>query len=286
MKKLIKKIGMLSKPCKIQLVVALFLTIALMAIIPVYAWFANQKKAAEMFKVEYPNSLYINAAHREDRVYFDLAGININDYKYDAVTRQPVVDGNGDPIIISKMAYVFSVSGSNTNNFVLQIGHTTNNQFTYTVYEATQKATAEEAMTLAGNNSDLIVRYKQHAESHTENSIQVTYDPVVTNATSELFYVRNATSLSGSYLNTGGTSGTAATTGKYYTKTYGDNTYVQTYAVPLYWQSNNIPVTSITDSNKNFVKYFILEVTWDRDQQASIEDKETDIIYFSVKRVN
>jgi len=277
---------MLSKSRKIQLASAVLLTVSLMVLIPVYAWFANQKKAAEMFKVEYPNSLYINAAHREDRVYFDLAGININEYKIDSVTKEPVVDGSGDPIKISKMAYVFAVSGSNTNNFVLQIGHTTNNQFTYTVYEATQKATSAEAMTLADNNSDLIVRYKQHAGSHTENSIQITYDPIVESDTSELFYVRNATSLPGNYLNPGGTSGTAANTGNYYTKTYGDNTNVQTYAVPLYWQSNSIPVASITDSNKNFVKYFILEVTWDRDQQSSIEDKETDIIYFSVKRVN
>ena len=32
-----------------------------------------------MYKIEYPNSLYINAAHREDRMYFDLDELDMEE---------------------------------------------------------------------------------------------------------------------------------------------------------------------------------------------------------------
>lgn len=284
MKKIMAKFKKLSKSRKIQLIIAVMLTVGLMVIIPVYAWFASQKKAAEMFKVEYPNALYINAAHREDRINFKLDGININEYAVNPVTRKLIENEDGDPVKIEKMAYVFSVSGSNTTSFTLQLGYTTNNKFTYTVYEASQYSTSEAAMAAAGDNIDRIVRYKQNAGSHTENGLQIIGDEYVDDATSDLYYVRSTTALTGTFLNPGSSSGTAATTGKYYEDTYGDNTNVQLNAVPLYWQKTGIAVTS--DSNKNFCKYFILEVTWDSEEQLLLEEKETDMIYFSVKRTN
>lgn len=65
---------------KIQFIAAAFLTASLMVALPVYAWFVNQKKAAEMYKIEYPNSLYLNAAHREDRMYFNLDELDMEEY--------------------------------------------------------------------------------------------------------------------------------------------------------------------------------------------------------------
>ena len=76
MKKIVHKIKELTAAKKIRLAVALLLTAAMMVAVPTYAWFSQQQKAAEMYKVQYPNSLYINAAHREDQIFFDLDAVN------------------------------------------------------------------------------------------------------------------------------------------------------------------------------------------------------------------
>ena len=51
MKDAINKIKMLSVHKKVQLLTAAILTISVFTAIPVYAWFSNQRKAAEMYKV-------------------------------------------------------------------------------------------------------------------------------------------------------------------------------------------------------------------------------------------
>lgn len=294
MKKLIKKFKSLSKRKRIETIVAMMLVVAMLIVVPIYAWFAYQRKAAEMFKVEYPNSLYINAAHREDRIFFDLDGIDINDYKIDPLTKKQMKNANGDAIPVTQMMYVFSVSGSNTTAFRLQMAHTTNNLFTYTLYEAKQYTDYSDASTAAGGDKDLIVRYDQHAGSHTENTIQVIGDlyDENDNTTDPLYYVKG-TALTGVYLNPDTTDyqlGLKDTTNKYYSKTYGDNTKVQANAVPKYWQSNVALRTTgadkEVDSNKKFCKYFILVVTWDNAQQLTQEKKESDLIYFSVQRLS
>ena len=50
------------------LIVAAVLSVCLLIAIPVAAWFGNQRKAAELQKIKYPNALFINAAYREDQV--------------------------------------------------------------------------------------------------------------------------------------------------------------------------------------------------------------------------
>lgn len=294
MKKLIEKFKSLSKRRKTEVIVASLLLVAMLIAVPTYSWFAYQRKAAEMFKVEYPNALYINAAHREDRIFFDLDGIDINDYKLDPQTKKQMVDGNGDAIKVTQMMYVFSVSGSNTTSFRLQMAHTTNNLFTYTLYEANQYTSYSAASTAAGGNTDNIVRYDQHVGSHTENTLQVVGDlyDENDNTTDPLYYVRG-TALTGRYLNPDTTDaqlGLKSADNKYYDKTYGDNTNVQANAVPKYWQSDVTLRTTGNDkeidANKRFCKYFILVVTWNPSQQLLQEDKESDLIYFSVKRLN
>ena len=270
---------------KVRLAVALSLTVAVLIMAPVYAWFSYQRKAAEMYKIEYPNSLYINAAHREDRRYFNLDGINVNEYKMNATGDDFEYDENHNLIQIREQYYVFSVSGSNTRSFLLQMAHTNNNKFTYTVYEATQYDNKNEAETAADGDDTRLVTYKQHAGSHTENNIQVIGDEYVDSATSDLYYVRAANPISnGSYLNVSGNAPYPAdTSGVYYSKNYGSNTNVNLYAVPSYWQALINLTDAEIDANKQFSKYFILKVSWG-DEQTSQVGKETDMIYFSVKR--
>ena len=77
MKNLISKLRAVPLKRKLQVVTAAVVTIAFAAVFQSYAWFSEQKKAAEMFKVKHPDLLYLNAAHREDQIYFNLGNIKI-----------------------------------------------------------------------------------------------------------------------------------------------------------------------------------------------------------------
>lgn len=278
MKKIFKKYNMLSFRTKVQIISAVTLTLAIALVVPVYAWFSNQKKAAEMFKIEYPNSLYINAANREDQVEFELGGININEYVRDSNKDLVLDPETNEPIKISKKQYVFSVSGTNTNTYTLQMAHTTNNYFTYRIYQATQTSVKPP--------SGEYVEFSTNHGAHTENPLLTVGDDVVNTASdTTLYYIKGAEigNPSTSYLNLDASGTQALPSGTYYTPNYGDNSNVEIRDVPLYWQAS---VNANQLSNKVFCNYFILEVTWENRSGKIIEDKETDLIYFSVKRTS
>ena len=297
MKKIIKKFKELPLSKKIQISVAVLMTMAFITAIPVYAWFTNQKKAAEMFKVKYPNALYINAAHREDRINFELDGIDVDNTYAERPDGSLLTDGDGKPIKKTKKYYIFSVSGSNANGYILQMAHTNNNLFNYKIYDATQydyltgadapDDTPTDKIVPSGTDTERIIPYTLHADSHNENTIQVVGDEYVDGETSTKYYVRAENTVSsGEYKNVSGNKSYPANTGnKYYTKTYGSNTNVDTYSVPSYWQARVTLQNTEIDGNKQFCKYYILEVSWGSEQDTQ-EDKETDMIYFSVERTN
>ena len=297
MKKIIMKFRELPLSGKIQISAAVFLTMTFITAIPVYAWFTNQKKAAEMFKVKYPNALYINAAHREDRINFKLDGIDVDNTYAEEPDGSLSLDANNKPIKKTRKYYVFSVSGSNANGYRLQMAHTNNNLFNYKIYDAAQYDyltdddapgnTPADKIVPEGTDNGRIVPYTLHAGSHNENTIQVVGDEYVDDETSTKYYVCAEHTVSGGeYKNvTGDNSYTANTGDKYYTKTYGGNTNVDIYSVPSYWQATvNLQGPEI-DANKQFCKYYILEVSWGSEQDTQ-ESKETDMIYFSVERIN
>ena len=279
MKNWINKFKGLTISKKIQIIVATVFSVALIVAIPVYAWITNQKKAAEMFKVEYPNALYINAAHREDQVNFALDGINVNDYLYDG--NDIKTDESGNPMKVTEYRYVFSVSGSNTNQFILQMAHTNNNLFTYKVYMATEVSTEP--------SSGTYVDYKATGE-HTENQMVFTGDSVTEGTM--LYYIKGAevtdsvegvTDVGYKNMTSGANIANTEASDSYYYKTYGSNTNVESHAVPSYWQAT---INADQGANKQFCKYFILEVTWNDSEQATQTSKETDLVYFSVQRKN
>ena len=273
---------------KAQFVAAGILVVASLIILPVYAWLSNQRRAAEMYKVEYPNSLFVNAAHREDRKYFNLDGINVNEYQMTA-NNELARDDQGNLIQITEQYYVFSVSGSNTKNFLLQLAHTNNNKFTYTVYEATQYTSESAARAAATVQNEVdekrVVTYTQNAGSHVENNIQVIGDEYVDNATSDLYYVRAENPISnGEYKNVSvNGSYPADSSGFFFTENYGSNSNVHSDAIPSYWQAQITLNDNEIDANKQFSKYFILKVSWGNEQTTQVS-KETDIVYISVKR--
>lgn len=291
---------------KIMLVSAVLLTAFVFTSIPVYAWFSSQKKAAEMYKVEYPNSLYINAAHREDQINFDLGEINMNEYRTNYLgewldsTGQPTIKDNADKVVNKR--YVFSVSGSNMQSYTLQLAHTTNNEFTYTIYEASQYYYKQGTTAGSGIDSDDIVpstvdkedviAYKLNPDSHTENPLTVIGDDVIggePEGVDTVYYVKGNT-VSMTVKNDSNSDGKGdiytyedgvitTTLDKYFQKNYGTNTNIQANSVPLYSQA--VCATS-WDANKKFCNYYILEISWPH--RTSAESKETDLVYLSVER--
>lgn len=177
-----------------------------------------------MTKINEPHMLSIKAGDMQDIEQLELGTIDVSrEQKYKDV--------------------VFCVYSEKAGQlYYLQLAHTTNIGFTYTIYKASK--TDSEGITYLGDH------FKQ------------------------------GDVLSGNYLNmaTGGKYATNA----YHTTTYpaeGSPSYdkVQQSAEPLYWKSANqeaLPQVSGTDSD--YVNYYILRISWDETVQ---NNKETDMIY-------
>ena len=276
-KELIEKIKNLPLKKRIVLLVTVILTAILCVDVVVVAWFYRQKKAAEMYKVEFPNSLYLNAAQREDRMYFNMNAIS--QYKIDPVTDSPVHDSQGNLIPVTSQKYVFAVSGSSVKNYKIQLAHTNNNQFTYKIYPATQYDTANDVP--SGTSEDDIVLYNMHADSHNENNMQIVNDEY--SESGSKYYVKGSAVVPGEYKNDKtDVPKEAESSGPYYEENYGSLTNVQKDDIPSYWQSESIPVT--WDSNKKFCHYYIIEVTWEKRAGLTFESKETDMVYITASR--
>ena len=280
--KVINTIKELNPRIKIQLIITVIFTIPIMIITPVFAWFTSQKKAAEMYKIEYPNSLYINAAHREDRVYFNLDELNLDEYYLgeDGRPKNYNDDPEGPPEYHKKTykLYAFSVSGEGTNKYTLQLAHTNNNRLTYTIYEANQTDVKP-----SGTESIDYVYYERHmgVGDNTENPYTFTDDLTVKDA-----YYTIVSEVSGTIMNQDTTDAILALkdiNDYYYQKTYGEeNTNVQDYSVPTYWQANvTLSGSDIDRNTKRFHKYYIVKVEWTGNHKNT---KETDLLYISVKR--
>lgn len=244
MKKLIKKFKAMPLIKRVQMCVAALVTIIALAAIPVVAWFAHEKELATLTKVNAPSNLYINAAHKEDVVNIDLSNINVEEK-----------DSNGDPV--TSQRYVFCVRGDHVATYDLQIAHTTNIPFTYTLYKASE----------AGSGDTVYATYPSKKDN-------TNYD------------YKNDGALPGRYLNnandgTGNPRVIADNT--YKSRSYGDGDSVQKYANAAYWQANTI-TTTLVDSE--FCDYYILEITWSQNENAwnyVKNDKETDMIYITAE---
>ena len=213
-----------------------------------YAWFRQSYSLSTVAKIKASIRLDLAAGNGEDASRFQIG----------------TVDTTGDGV--THKDYVIAVKKDRSANYILQIGHTTNIPFTYTLH----KATATDSVD-AGN--------------------------VVYLGQNKTFYYKKGDSVTGEYLNKiPGDKILANSDGTYHEKTYNkDNTtsynQVQKNAEPLYWKSNDTTLGSGTD----LVDYYILTVSWKKrgsEQTKSdddkykyiddIEDKETDIVYISV----
>ena len=247
---------------------ALLLVLAVAVAIPSFAWFVKTGIVAYA-PVSSNESLYIGAGHIQLKrdsesapYYFDPA-YPFEDVRYLYLEGIDAQDG------VTYQDFVFCVYGENISNYKLQLAYTTNNQFVYEIYDATE-STADSAGA---------VRYDVHddTEGHTQ-----TY-----------YYTATGVALAGTYLNDKTEGGQTlgkdssdesayAESLKYHKQTYGsyDSSKVNKYAEPIYWRVNN-PI--VGNSTQAFVHYFILRV---RENGKTINDRETDVICIAAKSIS
>lgn len=210
-----------------------------------YAWFRQSYSLSTVAKIKANIQLDLTAGNGEDVSRFQIGTIDTRDDE------------------VKQKDYVIAVKGEKPTNYVLQIGHTTNIPFTYTLYKATESDGG--AVIYVGSDN------KAYKYSKGEK-------------------------IAGKYLNKVDGKILANSDGTYHEKTYNkDNTksydQVQENAEPLYWKSTE----ELGNKASGFVDYYILTVSWEKrgsEQNKSdgdrykyiddIDDKETDIVYISV----
>lgn len=239
----------------------LLLILSIAVAIPSFAWFAKTSLVAYA-PVSSNESLYIGAGHIQ--LTTDGSGSDIFDTAYpfedvrylyldsiDATDENPYQD------------FIFCVYGENIANFKLQLAYTTNNQFTYEIYNA-------EEWNEVGEKPVGAVRYVAQGHQHT------------------YYYTATGAAIAGTYLNVttangDGTGAPVPVNGEVladstkHADTYGSYTYVNKYAEPIYWQTS----ASISGNPAEaFVKYFILRVI---ENGKNVNDRETDVICIAAK---
>ena len=209
---------------KKRVILAVAAAVLALLVIPVVAWLYIQRSMETMTKINEPHILSIKAGDMQDIEQLELGTIDVSgEQKYKDV--------------------VFCVYSEKAGqSYYLQLAHTTNIGFTYTIYKASK--TDREGITYLGDHFE------------------------------------QGDKLRGKYLNMA-TDGKHATK-DYHATTYpaeSSSSYdeVQQSAEPLYWKSANqeaLPQVSGTDSG--YVNYYILRISWDETVQ---NNKETDMIY-------
>ena len=288
MTKVIKKFRELSTLTKIEIIVALILTIAMCVAIPVYAWFTNQKKIAELAKIKAPDELYINAAHKEDIINLDMTSVDVTK-KYTTTDNGVLTEHD-----ITSQSFVFSVSGEWVNSYTLQIEHTTNNPFKYTICEGEiYKSIAEMKVKHSDcedRNDDGSLKYIEYRATNVYDTAEMQKitnwgDDGLDIEIGQLYYVwigdevKNKNNQTGHYLNkTGSGTDNRYANDTYLDKSYESGTKYQKYAKPLFWQLKNIKAS---ETKAPFYNTYVIKIDWTGVSNITDYKKETDIFYIS-----
>ena len=230
----------LAKIYRVFTLVVVCLMLAAAIALPVYAWFVSESGLAAYAPVSSPEALYIGAGHT------DLSSNEFEDIRYMYFNGMDATDASG------YVDRVFCVYGKSVSGYGLQLAYTTNNQFSYEIYHATESQ-------VSGASA---VAYTTHGDT------PATY-----------YYSINGAAIAGSYLNKTTVDGEDLATSAYHTDTYGSyaSSHVSAYAEPIYWQTTAVEVGNDRGS---FVNYYILRVLTDG---KSLNDRETDVICIAAK---
>lgn len=198
---------------KRRAVISVIIAVLLLLTIPVLAWFYRQRSMETMTQINLPYALRIGAGNTQPIQQLELSNIDVSKKKYEDV--------------------VFCVYSQGENEkYYLQLAHTTNIGFRYTIYKASVQQDGE--ISYLGN------QYSQGDE------------------------------LAGKYLNVD-TDGKYATN-QYHQTTYGGYDSVQKSAEPLYWRSDEQEtLPGKANANALYVNYYILHISWDETVQNNKE---------------
>lgn len=189
--------------------------------VPVLAWLYMQRSMETITEIKKPEILSIKAGDMQDIEKLELGTIDVS----------------GDQKSKDVVFCVYSAEAG--KSYYLQLAHTTNIGFTYSIYKSSSP--------IEGGNITYLGKQYQQGDL-----------------------------LSGGYLNLADDGKHATNT--YHATTYGEYGKVQQAAEPLYWKSNmqeTLPETK--EANEEFyVNYYILHISWNATVQ---NNKETDMIY-------
>ena len=249
---MIEEIGKDGRSAKIKKtvsIVAFIMAMIIIVSIPVAAWFMSDKRLAAYAPISSPQSLYIGAGH----IHFAVDSDDTDEYED---VRYLYLDGiDVDEDGIDHYDYVFCVYGKAIGSFKLQLAYTTNNQFTYEIFSATESETS----------SPDAVAYTTHGESPTTYYYSI--DP------------ENTSPIAGFFMNKDSSDPpTVLADDTMHSDTYGSYNNVNKFAEPIYWQTSSAIRGSV--GRGVFVKYFILRVNING---KTTNDRETDIICIAAK---
>ena len=237
-------------------IAAALIILVVAVVLPVFAWLTSGGIAAYA-PISSQESLYIGAGHivisdgdfdadykLEDVRYLYLEGVDLTDEDKEYFD------------------YVFCVYGKAVSAFNLQLAYTTNNQFTYEIYEANEEDDPADFL----EQTDIV--------SHT------THDGTQNPPT--YYYQATGSALTVTYLNktTDLDDGKVIADNTKHSATYGSYTHVNRFAEPIYCQTRTAISSELAQAGDVFVKYFILRV---HKGTKTVNDRETDVICIAAK---
>jgi hypothetical protein len=231
---------------RLELAAAALLTVALAAVLGTQAWLYHQRTLQTLTAINAPVSLAISSGDPNASECIELGDIDVSE------------DGVQD--------YVFSVHGPSTESYIIQLAHTTNIPFTYTISYAELLDDAPADLT------DVVV-YTANDDAQTQYYYRKVASAATANASAATIEVP------GKWLNLAASgAATKLASDSYHALTYGVYDSVQKNAEPLYWQSSAITPRSANYAgagDEKFCDYYILTISW-----ADLQnDRETDIVY-------
>lgn len=285
-KSLRERFNGLSNSKKIQVIIAAILTVVFLVGISSFAWFSLKSSIENLTKVKSPTMIDIRSGHGYSIEHLDLSNI-------DAAN----VDAQG----FGYKDYIFAVkAGSNISEYDIQIAHTTNIPFTYTLYRAIELGNSSVNNSVPEGNvatfeyynaiSNETITYYYGYASNTASPSTPDEDKLVTLSEDAILILTdvNPDSVNASHYNRtlgekyDGSDSVYSDYSKYI-EANGDDPEI--YAVPLYSQHRNIRKWS------NDLDFYILRLSWNTNNDstafaewnAAANNKETDIIYISAK---
>lgn len=273
---LFKKFKQLDEKKKNEVVITLIITVALMIALPVYAWFASNKNLETITKIKEPGEIIIRAGKRNGQTEADsIVNFEMKDIDIESIA-------GGKP-----QRFVFSVMPGDYNlGYRIQLAHTTNIPFVYTLYKA-------EAPDTTGMTEEQLAELEQLGEltvySPVNDKNDKTYYQTVGPAITMTARNEDDASAVGRKIAKQNDTGDSF---KCYSQTYTASDAPEVYAVPVYLQSAK--QTHSGDSADSY-DYYILQLSWDttaergddyafKDWNVGKNNKETDIIYITASR--